>query len=77
LGLGKALLLFALGTQAVHLALFDVFGEQQSATGALLGVPLADLRSAIRLGAVEYRPATAATVFSLFHFLANRTLVHG
>lgn len=77
LGLGKALFLLALGALTVHLAFFDVFGKQQAAAGTFLGVPLADLRAAVRLGTVEYRSATAAAVLPFFQFLADRALLHG
>ncbi len=76
LGLGKSLLFLALGAQAIHLALFDVLGEKKAAAGAFFGVTLADFRSASWLGTVEYRPASAAAIFSLLHFLANGALVH-
>jgi hypothetical protein len=77
LRLGKPLFLFAFGAQAVHLAFFDVFGKQQAATGAFFGVPLANFRTTIRLGAVEYRSATAAAVLPFFQFLADRAFFHG
>ena len=76
MGIGEPLLLLALRALAVHLVIVDVVGEEQAAGGTLLGVPLADFRPALLMGAEEDRAAGAAPVLSLFPLLAYRTFFH-
>jgi hypothetical protein len=76
LGLGHPLLLFALGTDAVHLPLLDVVSEDEGTAGALGQIAPADLGAATGGRADEYALAGAAPEFSLGRFLANRAFVH-
>jgi len=76
LGLGQPLLLLALGTLAVHFAGFHILPQQQTATGAILGVAFADDGATGRRGAGKDRFAATAPVLGFFHFLADRALVH-
>jgi len=70
------LFFLTLGAHAVHLFLFDVVREDQGTTGAFLRLAIADLSTAIGIGAQKDCFAAAAPIFSLFHFLAYGAFIH-
>ena len=73
---GKTLLFLAFGTLAIHLAVFHIVGEQQTAARTSFGIAPTNFRPAIGLRADKDRLTGTTPVFTLFFFFAGGTFIH-
>ncbi|MDF1580946.1 MAG: hypothetical protein P1P74_09245 [Desulfuromonadales bacterium] len=76
LRVGETLLFFAFRTEAIHFAIGQIIGEQQSTTGTTLRVTLADRGPTRLLWTDKDRFAALAPIFSFLFFFANWTFFH-
>lgn len=76
LGIGKPLLLFALGTHAIHLAVADVIFKNQATFRTSFSVATMICSLTARCRADKNRMTGITPVLVLCHFFTNRALFH-
>ena len=76
LGIGKPLLLFALGAHAIHLAVGDIVFENQAAFCADLGVATMVGSLTARRRADKDRMTGVTPILTTGHLFTNRTFFH-
>lgn len=76
LGVGEPLLFFAFGTHAIHLAMFNVIFEDQSAFRTNLGIATMVGGFAARSRAGKDGVTGITPVFAAGHFLTYGALIH-
>lgn len=76
LGVRQALLLFALGTLPVHLAIGNIVFKDQAALRANLGITTVIRRLTTRRRADKHRMTGIAPILAARHLFTNRTFFH-